>query len=145
MAIPKQPNSELKGIFIPVRAPIAPGPQNANLPAVNAWTEPTPPAPTPEEYVRRAINQLARGEKDDAIRLNIPNAGRHAATAQLLNNWLLNGTQSMSATDLETMLTVFRGLIAAEDNMQTTAQAAARRSYLRQLEGEILVAQVRAR
>jgi hypothetical protein len=131
--------SELKGIFMPVSAPVG-GPVDATL-RTDPWARTIAPA-SAEQFARNRVELVASGMKDSAIRTNIPGSGELARQAAVLRGWLLNGPQALSAADIG----VVRAALVMQiteliDPLETPTMRAERASYLRQLDGELLLLQ----
>jgi len=132
--------SELKGIFMPVSAPVG-VPVDATL-RTDPWARTIAPA-SPEQFARNRVELVASGMKDSAIRTNIPDSGELARQAAVLRGWLLNGPQALSSADIEIVRVALAMPITEPiDPLETPTMRAERASYLRQLDGELLLLQL---
>jgi len=131
--------SELKGIFMPVRVPVG-VPVDATL-RTDPWARTIEPA-SPEQFARRRVELAASGMRDTAARHHVPGGGEMARKAAVLRGWLLNGPQALSSADIEVVRTALVQSVAEPiDPLETPPMRAERASYLRQLDGELLLLQ----
>jgi len=98
---------------------------------------------TPEQYARRRVELVANSLLNDALKLNIPMAGDKARESAVLRGWLLNGPQALSTEDIGVVRAALRpSFNESIDPLETPAMRRDRDSYLRQLDGELLVLQL---
>lgn len=142
VADPKN-TSELKGIFMPVPAPVG-KPVDATL-RTDPWARTVAPV-SPEQFARNRVALVASGMKDGAIRLNIPGAGELTRQSAVLQGWLLNGPQALTSADIGVVRAALAQPVTEPiDPLETPAMRAERASYLRQLDGELLLLQSQRR
>lgn len=128
--------SELKGIFLPVTAPVG-GPVDAVL-KTDPYARPNVKL-TPSEWVRDLVVRKERLLRSTALPIHVPSTNAMAEAATL-DTWLRNGTVGLSATEMDVVLAALvRDPSAPVDALETAADRRQRDSELSRVRGQILM------
>lgn len=132
--------SELHGIFLPVKEPVG-GPIDATLKS-DPWARSITKL-TPEQYARRRVELAVYDAEDSAIRIYIP-GGPPMARASILRRWLLNGTLSLSAPEIDVVIGALDTPINEPiDPLATPQDVMERRGAVDVLRGQLMLERAR--
>lgn len=128
--------SELNGVFFPVSAPVG-VPIDATL-KTDPWARSIPKL-SPEQYARKRIEMVSREAEDSAVRIHVPSAGPMARSS-ILRRWLLNGTLSLSATEIDVVISALDEPInELIDPLATPQDVMDRRYAVELLRGQLMI------
>ena len=128
--------SELRGIFLPVKQPV--GEPVDGLLKSDPWARSIAKL-TPEQYVRRRIELAVYDAEDAAIRIYIPGA-EPMARSSILRRWLLNGTLSLSAPEIDVVIATLSDPINEPiDPLATPQDLSERRSAIEMMRAQLLI------